>query len=488
MKNFRLNIFRRFAIFIFLLISVMGFLFIVLTYFATTLYHDASTQLLNKDVAAHIAKFTSPFTSQGINKQKADSVFQDAMVLSPSSEVYFLDTTGKVIYFHASDKEIKNWYIPLAPIRNYIDAKGEKYIKSLDPKDPDNKKIFSAVKVTDKTRDHGYIYVILASKKSATIMGLLFDTHVLNLVIKAFIIIICLSLILSLLYVRRISRNYNKMLLVLQDFELGNYQARFDENKRNEFQPITKSFNTMADLLSKTIQKISRSENERKNLIAAISHDLRTPLSIARGYAETMILTPEKSKDTSQQYGQLILNKIGQIEDMVNQLFELSKIEALEFKPSKEPFILSEITQELADSFQLAAKEKGIILECIPCTEHIWVNADISMMERVIQNLTSNALKNTDPNGSIRISVKSSHNDVIFSIENDGVPMIEELLEWINSGNKSNGTMKSPAQPGLGLVIVQKILRLHNSYLIAEFANKRNRFSFHLPVHKFENQ
>ncbi|MDQ3681661.1 MAG: hypothetical protein M3352_01145, partial [Bacteroidota bacterium] len=91
--------FRRITFLVFSLITVLGLLFILITYLATTHYHQASTQLLNREVAAHIAKFTSPFENDGINKQKADSVFHNAMVISPSAEVYFLDTTGKVMAY-----------------------------------------------------------------------------------------------------------------------------------------------------------------------------------------------------------------------------------------------------------------------------------------------------------------------------------------------------------------------------------------------------
>ena len=108
MKNIKLTIFRRFALLIFLITTILGVLFICITYFATTYYHEASTQLLNKDVAWHIAKFASPFTNNGLSREKADSVFQNAMVLSPGAEVYFLDTTGKDIYYHADEKDISS--------------------------------------------------------------------------------------------------------------------------------------------------------------------------------------------------------------------------------------------------------------------------------------------------------------------------------------------------------------------------------------------
>src|SRR5580692_9986841 len=113
-------IFRRIYFVVFLVIALLGLLFVGVTYVATTSFYAASTQLLNKDVAGHIAKFTSPYGREGFDRQKADSVFYQAMVISPSAEVYFLDTTGRVIYFHGEKPEIKSWQVPVEHIRRYI--------------------------------------------------------------------------------------------------------------------------------------------------------------------------------------------------------------------------------------------------------------------------------------------------------------------------------------------------------------------------------
>ncbi|MEJ7585925.1 MAG: HAMP domain-containing sensor histidine kinase [Ferruginibacter sp.] len=467
----------------------MAVLFILITYLATSYYHDASTQLLNKDVAAHIAKFTSPFTSSGISREKADSVFQDAMVLSPAAEVYFLDTTGKVLYFHASEKEIREWQVDLATLTKYISTKGAIYLKATDPKDPANDKIFSAAEVNNQRKKLGYIYVIFGSKHSENIVSFLFGSHVLRLAIQAFIVIILFSLILSLIYLKRVSRNFQLMIGVLERFEAGEYTARFDSNSNNELQPVTTAFNKMADLLSSSIEKLKMTEQERKDFIATISHDLRTPLSIARGYAETLALKTSKAELTAAeklQYSQLIYNKIVHIENMVKQLFELTKIDAIEFKPSREPFVLSEIVQESVDTFQMLAAEKNVNLRCSRCNEHIWVNADVGMMERVIQNLTDNALKNTFPGGSVDIEINSDANLVIFKITNDGAELSQSLYNWIKDFNESVTSVAGrPKKAGLGLLIVQKILHLHNSILSFAREDNKNIFSFALPIVDF---
>jgi signal transduction histidine kinase len=488
MKQQNLTIFRRFAIIIFSLITVLGLLFIIITYLATTYYHQASTQLLNKEVAAHIAEFTSPFTPSGIDKRKADSVFKSAMVLSPSAEVYFLDTSGKVIYYEPSEKQVRVWNIPLPPIRTYIAAKGEKYIRNTDPRDPDHSKIFSAAEVYETKKSLGYIYVILGSEKSKGITDLIFGSHILNLAIRAFVIIILLSFVLSFIYLKRIRRNFQQMISVLERFESGDYAARFNLKKQGELEPVTSAFNKMADLLSTAISKLTKSEKERKNFIATISHDLRTPLSIARGYTETLLLKREKGDVTAEEqerYSQLIYSKMLQIENMVKQLFELSRMDAVEFKPFKEPFVLAEIVQEAITTFQLIASEKKISLKCVQCLYHVWINADISMLERVVQNLIENALKNTPEGGYIKTLMIAEGNELIFKIENNGPPLSHDLIQWINQFRNVDMLLeKRPQKSGLGLVIVQRILHLHGAALNAHVADGINTFSFRLPVYK----
>ncbi len=487
MKQRKPTIFRRFAIVIFTLITVLGLVFIAITYLSTTHYHEASTQLLNKEVAKHIAQFTSPFTPSGINKQKADSVFKDAMVLSPSAEVYFLDTGGKVIAFHASEKEIRSWHIALPPIKKYIETKGEEYIKGADPRDPASSKIFSAAAVQEGAKTLGYIYVILGSKQSESLTGVLFGSHILNLAIEAFVVVILLSLLISFLYLGRMRKNFQQMIAVLERFENGDYKARFALKKQDELEPVTHAFNKMADLLSTTINKLTKSEQERKNFIAIISHDLRTPLAIARGYTETLMLKREKgdiSAEEQETYSQLIYNKMLQIENMVKQLFELSKMDAVEFNPKKEPFVLSEIVQEAVSTFQLHATERKVSLKCTQCLYHVWINADISMMERVVQNLVENAVKSTPEAGSVEASITVEGNDLVFTVQNDGPPLPVDLLQWINDSKEGDTLLeKRPLKLGLGLVIVQKILHLHHTTLKAYTQNNRNVFTFRIPVH-----
>ena len=482
MKTNRLTIFSRISILVFLIIAFLSALFIIITYFASTYFYKSSTELLNRDVAKHIAVFTSPYENNGINKRKADSVFYNAMVLNPSSEVYFLDTAGNVMYWQSPDTTVIQLHkIPLDNIKKFIYSEGATYITGDDPKHADVKKIFSAAQVYKDHRLLGYIYVILGSSAYGNAANMLFSSQVWHLALEAFIVVIILSILISLYYIKRLQNNYKRVIAVLEQYGSGNFNAQFGLKDSNEFAPITDAFNKMTGMLSISMKKLQKSETERKDLIATISHDLQSPLSIAKGYAETLLIKNDDAESSEhREYLKLIQLKIIQVEKMVVQLTQLSKIEEVNFKPNKEPFVLSEIVQETVSTYQLIATEKKVDLKCVQCQYHVWVNADISMMERVIQNLVDNAIKNTPAYGKVQASITVENDFLIFMIENSGKPLPDNLLSWINGDEEE--LADRPSRTGLGLLIVKKILRLHNVSLQASVRDDKNLISFRMPV------
>lgn len=486
MKTKKITIFRRISIVFFTLITLLCLLFMAISYFLTTDFHQASTQLLNKDVAAHIVEFTSPFEKEGINKAKADSVFKNAMILSPGAEIYFLDTTGKVIAFHAPKSEIRLWTIPLKNIKKLIASKGKTYIKGPDPKDISDPKIFSAAQVKGKSGNLGFIYVILATNKNVT--DVLYLSYLSNLLIIAICIIIILSIVFSFIYLNQMQRRFNQMIAVLEKFQNGNLEARFEIKEDDELAPVTLAFNKMADMLSDNIHRLTRSVKERKDFIINISHELKTPLAIARGYTESLSIknvNHELSKSEQEEYIQIILDKIQQVDIMVNQLFELSKLDTADFNPVKEPFVLSEIVQETVNNFQWKALQKQAVLKCTQCLYHVWINADVSLMERVVQNLINNAVDNTYEHESIQVFMEVAGNNLIFKLQYKGSLLPQNMLQWLNNSREESTLQADFFTPsGIRFLIVKKILQLHRSSLKAYTDNDRcNVFVFDMPVY-----
>jgi signal transduction histidine kinase len=436
-------IFRRIYFLVFLLIALLGLVFVGVTYITATTFYAASTQLLNKDVAGHIAKFTSPYGREGFDRQKADSVFYQAMVISPSAEVYFLDTTGRVIYFHGDTAEIRSWQVDLGPLARYLRSGGLNYINGSDPRDPDHPKIFSAASVEGEGSRLGYIYVILGNQQYRSVTQMLVNSRITPVVLESVLIIVGVSLLITIWYIRRARRQF--------------------------------------ELIENTNRAVA-SEKERRDFMTNMAHDLRTPLAIARGYAETLQLGRGRlSADEEREYGALVLAKIRQVEKMVGQVFELSKMEAASFEVRREPFVFSEVVQEVVRSAGAKAGGSGSVAEmeisCEGCENGAWVEGDVAMMERVLQNLVVNAMAYRRTRGRVVISLQRVSAGLMFRIANEGEELAEDLMRWYNgvAGGR-------PKKSAIGLSIVKKVLDLHRFEYGAQVRAGMNEFYFVMPV------
>jgi His Kinase A (phospho-acceptor) domain len=432
-KNSPFVLFRRIYLVIFLLIALLGVLFTGITYMATTNFYETSTQLLNKDVAAHIGRFTSPYGREGFDRQKADSVFYEAMVISPSAEVYFLDTTGRVIYFHGRREEIKSGRVPLEHILRYLGSDGTRHINGPDPRDPLHPKIFSAAAVEGDSGRLGYIYVVLGSAQYRSVTQMLYNSEVTPAVLGTVAAILTLSLLATLFYLRRMRLQFDEL--------VGVMGKRFREG----------------------------------DFMVNLSHDLRTPLAIARGYGETLLLKKgDLSATQEKEYLELVTGKIRQVEGVVNQLFELAKLESPNFVPQREPFVFGEMMGEVlrAVGAQGRVVQQGV-------EDGSWIEADVAMMERVVQNLVVNALAYTPEGGRIALDLRRVGNELVFSMENQGAALAGELLAWVNEASAAR-----PARPAVGLTIVRKILRLHGYGFRATSVGGRNRFEVRMDIYQ----
>ncbi|WCT14274.1 HAMP domain-containing sensor histidine kinase [Mucilaginibacter jinjuensis] len=483
MKTRSTGIFSRIGIFIFLIIASLAILFVYVTYSATSDYYQASTQLLNKDIASRIATLSSPFSKEGIDHKKADSVFKNTMIISPNTEVYFLDTMGNVKYYFAPDSLIKQRKVPVDKIEAYLNDHLH-LIKNIDPRDPDNPKIFSAAPVMVDDQNIGYIYVILVSKEYRNVAEFVFKSQVGGWATKGFFLLILVTVIFSFLYTSRLQKRYNNVIHILNQFRDGNLNVRFDVVKKDDFFPIADAFNRMVAMLDSNFSRLKLLEDERKNFLANISHDLRTPLAVARGYTETLLIESDIDKAAQESYLEMVLNKILQVEKLVLQVFELSRMDAVNFEPKKEPFIFSEILQENIKGAEFQAKKKNIQIVCENCEDNSWVNADINMMERVIQNLLENAVKYAPDNGIIKISLARGPEKLIVQLENSGQPLPNPILSWVNDLSAEDA-LHRPKEAGLGLALVKRILRLHNFSFFAKTSDEKfNCFTISIDNYK----
>jgi signal transduction histidine kinase len=254
-----------------------------------------------------------------------------------------------------------------------------------------------------------------------------------------------------------------------------------------ELLELSQTFNAMADTLASQLAELKMLEKLRRELVANISHDLRTPVTAIHGYAETLWLKKNGLADTERDYyTHIILQSAGRLKSLVEELFELSKLDAPESTPHREPINLRELVQEVYQAFQFQAGRKNIALSCTNGEGVTIVEIDAGMMERVLQNLVDNAIKYTPSGGSVAIRITDDGSTVEVSVTDTGTGISPEVLPYIfdryyRRAESQPGTL--PGGMGLGLVIVKKILELHGAQIMVETGPATGtRFWFTLPV------
>ncbi len=221
-------------------------------------------------------------------------------------------------------------------------------------------------------------------------------------------------------------------------------------------------------------------EQMRTELLANVSHDIRTPLASIHGYVETLLMKKDTlTKEQNEKYLNTTLQSTEKLKTMVDELFELSKLENNERKLTIESFDISEIIQDAAASFKMEAQEKGVILQTILPSSKPKVKADLALIDRVLSNLLSNALKHCEEGDHIFLEVVTNGNDVVLSVKDTGSGIAPEDLPHIFNRFHKGKTTKPGT--GLGLAIVKSILDLHHATCKVEsIQGTGTTFSFHL--------
>jgi signal transduction histidine kinase len=475
------------AIFLIALI-IVSVIYLDIAVYTAEMYYQEASQRLNEEVAAHIADENQCFVNGKANDEALKEVFHDIMVINPSIEVYLLDTEGKILTYFAPNKKIKLEYIPLEPIYEFLDVGASTFVMGVDPKSGSMMKGFSVAKVYEESIHRGYIYVILGGEEYENATEFVLGSYMLRLGVRSMTITLIAAALFSLIVIGVLTRNLRKIVNIIRKFKEGDLNARIKLKSKGELREFADSFNEMADTIVKNIEEMKTMDNLRRELVANVSHDLRTPLATIQGYIETILIKADSlSEEERKKYMQTIFNSTERLKNLVSELFELSKLEAKETKPNPEPFSLAELVQDIQQKNTVIAEQKNIELKVNFPYNLPMVYADIGMMERVIQNLLDNAIKFTSENGKVVIKLSPQNHNILVEIQDTGHGISEEELPHIFDRYQRNqrSAQKENEGLGLGLAIVKRIMEVHNLRInVQSVEGKGTIFSFNIPTYK----
>lgn len=473
-----------------LIIVIIGITFMILSLYFSYKFHEETTQKLNANVAKHLIdekfKNTSPFFEDGgVNKPLFGDIMHNMMAVNRGIEVYLLDKNGVILYsvvLNHTNPEDPIKKVDLQPVKEFIQQDGNVYILGDDPLNKGQHKIFSAA-YYEKDGHQGYIYIVLAGKAYQAVSHSLYSSYIMKLGLGAFVITIIFAIITGLLSVWFLTKNLRSIIFHVNRFREGDFESRIPNPELSDLSTLSLTFNEMADTIVKNIEEIKSVDILRRELVANVSHDLRTPLTVMQGYIETLQIKKDNLNDQeNKEYLDIIKKSTKQLAKLVSQLFEYSKLEAKQIKPQKEPFAITDLIYDIKTNYELIASEKSIELTTLFTDNIPLVFGDISLVERALQNLIDNAIKFTPKKGRVTIVVNHNQENVIIRIKDSGNGISMEDQKYIFERYKQTDNKQKKKGIGLGLAIVKKIMELHEIDIkVISKPNEGSIFEFYLP-------
>ena len=472
--------------FIFLgLLVVVGVGYLLVTTYISNRYIKEMNQRLHRHLAEHLVQETKPLVNGVPDTAATHDIMHSIMVINQSAEVYLLDTVGNIIDYVVPFTTVKRDQVDLEPVKHFLADENDQFILGDDPKSDSDINVFSAAPIYENDQLRGYAYVILAGAEQQAIMDTLQGSYMLKLGLGIFLFTLGGAIAIAFLVLLFFTRSLRKITASVRRFKEGDFKARIAEQDKGDLFELADTFNGMADKIEENIDQLKSLDRLKQELIANVSHDLRTPLSILRGYVETLSMKKETVSDKERdRYLDTIMDSSTKLSNLINQLFEYSKLESNQVKVNKESFFISELVNDMLSKYQLLARQKNIQIELDipPNVPLVW--ADIALVERVIQNLIDNALKFTQEGGKINIALIGREEEVEIKITDNGpgipVEKQSEIFERYQKGEAKNKTNKGH---GLGLAIVKRILEFHQTSIkLNSQPGLGTTFWFSLPV------
>lgn len=231
----------------------------------------------------------------------------------------------------------------------------------------------------------------------------------------------------------------------------GEVNKRVEIISNDEIGELAESFNYMADSLAKV-------EKARREFISNVSHEIRSPITSIKGFIGG-ILDGVIPKDKENYYLSIAYDEIQRLTRLVNDLLDLSAIEAGQFKLRIDEIDINEIIRLTVIKFETKIREKNLQVDVYFNQDHQYVAGDRDRLIQVMTNLLDNALKYVNEGGNIRISTKIKGDKILISVFNDGPTIPKEDISHIwDRFYKSDKSRTSKISTGLGLPIVRNIL------------------------------
>jgi len=294
------------------------------------------------------------------------------------------------------------------------------------------------------------------------------DMHnVVGVVVAIILFYLILLSISTVIYSKLTSISFinplKKLCISARRLKEGDYSSRVDLNLKNEFGELENIFNQMAKQIEQEISLRKQSEDNRKKFVLDISHDLKNPLASILGYAELCYNNPDLKREERISYEKIICENSLRANNLIVDLFELSKMDSSEYQIHKISVDICEYMRQVIGTYIEAFDKAGFSYEFDIPDNEILVHIDIKQMDRVFQNLVANAVHYNLKGTSVMIDLFEQDNEILIIFKDNGIGIQSDIakdifLPFVRADSARNS---QTGGTGLGLTIVEKVIVAH---------------------------
>ncbi len=428
-------------------------------------------QDVHRDLAGQLLDESIPIQDGRIDPDALEHIFHMLMVINPAIEVYLLDPGGAVLAYSAKPGSVVRMRVDTEPIRRFLEPGARLPLFGDDPKSAAKRKVFSAAPIP-ADRGGGYLYVILGGQQYESTASMLQTSRSLRLGAAALVGILAAAAAAGLLLFASITRPVRTLVGSVKRFQSSNFAGVFEASgapATAELEDLERAFADMAERLAEHMSELRKTDELRRDLIANVSHDLRTPITSLRGYLETLSLKAHLLSETERkEYLDVALRHSERLGKLVADLFELARLDSLATELACEPVALAELLADILQGFELEAERQKVTLQAaIDASDSAFAETDAGLIERILGNLLDNAIRHTPQGGHVTLGLAPAPDGYRITVQDTGPGIAPEDLPHLFDRffRRATGPSASRDGAGLGLAIAQQALNVLGSEL-----------------------
>ncbi|MDN5873904.1 MAG: HAMP domain-containing histidine kinase [Sinobacteraceae bacterium] len=404
--------------------------------------------------------------------------------INPSLRLYVLNANGRVIGNYTGTQCPANARVNVAPLNDLLGPHPMLPIFATGPCST-AANVFSVARIHyGKIQRPGYLFVVLHAGSRMSMFSMLRTSSITRTLIVAGFVALLVSIIAGLLLFALLTRRFSALTDAVQRFAGGDYSQRIKPGRDDEIGVLGRAFNDMAGTIEAQLNALRVNDRQRRELVANLSHDFRTPLTSLRGYAEQLRDGYDLSVETRQAHLDAIFANTQRLTRLAQQLSTLARVDAYEQPLCTDVFSLSELVYDIAGKFSPQARTADVTLNvhCTPMA--ISVAADIALIDRLLTNLVDNALYATPAGGSLGLAVTTHAGKAVVRVTDTGTGMNAEEVPLVTQRFYRTAASRGKREgSGLGLAIAAEICERHGTRLtICTAPGQGTEIGFELPL------